>query len=283
MLSLAITTIIELFCLAPRSHWIPYRSTPLGCIRLLGLSASLQRRAACPQAGAVAFVACSYRRKPTNAPAASSRAESPRPRIGFYYRLWLRTARQRAALLQSTALRPSRHAVREKASRAGRAGTKAACPLTQWGNSGASRPYGVPANAPLLSLPRPLSFVPALSPCAACLSSSRATWLRHYVDWSSAGDVRTSPTPPHPLGRPPFIVSWLAPSPSRPKIFSWCLRGGRGVPLPLWPAPLHAALPPPLYGGRCPPMPPVTKKAAHRRLSLTVVWSQTSSCSVGSR
>ena len=126
MLSLAITTIIELFCLAPRSHWIPYRSTPLGCIRLLGLSASLQRRAACPQAGAVAFVACSYRRKPTNAPAASSRAESPRPRIGFYYRLWLRTARQRAALLQSTALRPSRHAAREKAGRAGRAGTKAA-------------------------------------------------------------------------------------------------------------------------------------------------------------
>lgn len=126
MLSLAITTIIELFCLAPRSHWIPYRSTPLGCIRLLSLSASLQRRAACPQAGAVAFVACSYRRKPTNAPAASSRAESPRPRIGFYYRLWLRTAPQRAALLQSTALRPSRHAAREKAGRAGRAGTKAA-------------------------------------------------------------------------------------------------------------------------------------------------------------
>lgn len=182
MLSLAITTIIELFCLAPHPFRIPYGSTPLGCIRLLCVSASLQRRAACPQAGAVAFVACSYRRKPTNAPAASSRAESPRPRIGFYYRLWLRTARRRAALHQSTALRPSRHAAREKAGRAGRAGTKAACPLTQWGNSGASRPYGVPANAPLLSLPRPLSFVPALSPCAACLSSSRATWLRHYVD-----------------------------------------------------------------------------------------------------
>lgn len=87
MLSLAITTIIELFCLAPHSRWIPYGSTPLGCFRLLSVSSSLQRSAACPQAGAVAFVACSYRRKPTNAPAASSRAESPRPRIGFYYRL----------------------------------------------------------------------------------------------------------------------------------------------------------------------------------------------------
>ena len=92
----------------------------------MSVSASLHRRAACPQAGAVAFVACSYRRKPTNAPAASSCAKSPRPRIGFYYRLWLRTAHRRAALYQSTALRQSRHAAREKAGRAERAGTKAA-------------------------------------------------------------------------------------------------------------------------------------------------------------
>ena len=183
-----------------------------------------------------------------------------------------------ATLLKSTALRPSRHVAREQVGRAGRAGTKAARGQESPRNGGASRPYGVPAVARGFLPPRRLSFVPALSPCAACLSCSRATWLRLYVDWSYVGDVRTSPTPPRPHGRPPFIVSWLPPSTSRPKIFSWCLRGGRGVPLPHRPAPLHAALPPPLYGGRCPPMPPVTKKAAHRRLSLTVVWSQTSSC-----
>ena len=62
---------------------------------------------------------------------------------------------------------------------------------------------------------RRLSIVLALSPCAAIFLFSRATCLRHCDDWSSAGDVRTSPTPPHPHGRPPFIVRGLAPSPSR--------------------------------------------------------------------
>ncbi len=83
MLSLAITTIIELFCLATRYHRILCGFLPCGDFRLLGLSASLKRRAACPQAGGSGGAQPAFRRDALPPSPAASRAESPRPRIGL--------------------------------------------------------------------------------------------------------------------------------------------------------------------------------------------------------